>query len=98
MLRQSAARIPRATRRVIARWFESQTRHATGIDVARRTMRIQRMPVLMGAGFGLGADPDRQRGVSVPAGGFQDDGATCWALLGFSVFQLLLEFLGRNNA
>jgi hypothetical protein len=96
--RRSAARIPRATRRVIAWRFEPQTRHATGIDVARRTRRIQQMPVLMGAGFRLGADPDRQRGVRIPAGGFQDYGATGRALFGFAGFQLLLEFLRGNTA
>jgi hypothetical protein len=41
-----------------------------GIDVARRTRRIQQAPVLMRSGFGLGADPDRQRGVRIPTGGF----------------------------
>ena len=63
------------------------------VTVARRPSHIQRVPVLMRAGFGFGADPDRQRGVCIPTGGFQDYGAARGALLGFSVFQLLLEFL-----
>src|SRR5580700_7541049 len=67
---------------------------ATGsiYEVARRTTRIQRAPVLMRARFGFCANPDRQRSVRIPTGGFQNYGATRGALLGFDVFQLLLEF------
>src|SRR5580704_7754361 len=78
-----------------ARQLTTPSRIATGsiYEAGRCARQIRREPVLMGAGFGLGADPDRQRGVRIPTGGFQDDGAARRALLGFSVFQLLLEFL-----
>jgi hypothetical protein len=83
---------------VIAALLTNAQRNGSTYEVDRCTRHVERVPDLMRAVFGFCANPNRQRGIRIPTGGFQDYCATRGTLLGFDVFGLLLEFLRRNTA